>query len=143
MEQVATLISASCTTGWGDLKHGELWLTDGGFLRATLGWTETLRRQRAREEVGDPLGPTVSGLVTRTFAPEELAEVVSGDARNLWIPRERLVGARLHRGVLNTRLRLDLDRGERQKLLWLNADPAHESAAQALAEWLGDAFVED
>ncbi len=45
--------------------------------------------------------------------------------------------------MLTTRLQLDLDGGDRQKLLWLNADPAYESAALALSEWLGDAFVED
>lgn len=143
MPHVATLISASCTTGWRDLKHGELWLLPTGLLRATLGWKETLDRQQAREETGDRLGPTVSGLTTRAFAPDDLTAVIAADSRNVWIPRERLVAARLHMGRLNTRLLLELDDGTHSKLLWLNADPAFEIVGSVLGEWLGDGFVED
>lgn len=36
------LISISCTTGWLDWVHGELWLAGDGILRRRRGWLKTI-----------------------------------------------------------------------------------------------------
>src|SRR3984893_9691580 len=40
----AILLTTSCTTGWADWVHGELWLCPDGLLRLSLGLATTITK---------------------------------------------------------------------------------------------------
>ena len=61
-----TLISRSCTTGWLDWAHGELWVCDDGLLRKSLGLVETVLHLRGGYGVRQ-------GSVHRLITPDEIA----------------------------------------------------------------------
>jgi hypothetical protein len=115
------LVTASCTTGWLDWIHRELWLCDDGLLLVRLDLAAT----RAHGT-----GPTVTAPLPRRSVPdEELA------AERTWIPAGEIVGASGRRGRTTDRLGLDLRDGTTRKLLWLKADRADLPLLAALEGW--------
>ena len=118
------LVSASCTTGWLDWIHGELWLCPDGLLRRSLGPWATVKHGR---------GPTIDPAhrPTRTFATAEIEGVVAADRRNRWIPWTAASTATLTLGSW-TSLRLQLHSGDRATFLWLTADRGVEMVQRAL-----------
>ncbi len=126
-KSVGTLITASCTTGWLDWIHGELWLLPNGLLRVSSGLGATIAHANQRTV------PEES--VTREFGPGEVDHLQRQHETNLWIQADAIVSASLFNGPLSGRLSLKLNDGRRVKLLWLRADCASEPLRHALASW--------
>jgi hypothetical protein len=120
------LVTASCTTGWFDWIHHELWLCDDGLLLVRLDLTTTRAHGR---------GPTVMApLPRRAVSDEEVAEAADG-GRPSWIPNSEIVAASGRRGRMTDRLSLGLRGGSARKLLWLKDDRADIPLAAALEAW--------
>ena len=134
------LISASCTTGWLDWVHGELWLCDEGLLRMSLGFFDTLEHG-VRQGLRSTVGPE---RATRIFDYAQVRSIAMADKRNRWIPWDEIGHATLKRGVIDHSLHLDLvdpsPRIGRSKFLWLKSDGGFEIVEAALADRLGDRF---
>ena len=128
-----TLITASCTTGWFDWIHGELWLCPDGLLRRSLGLSATLghRRDRTVDPVDRP---------TRTFTLTEIGQVVSADRRNRWLPWSAFSRATLKRGVIDHSLHMELGQPRREKFLWLRMDGGYDLLEMALGQALPGRF---
>jgi hypothetical protein len=62
---------------------------------------------------------------------------VADDPKNRWIPFDEIEAGRLHRGLIISRLAVQLRDGRRVKLLWLKPDPAFETLQAVLAKRLG------
>ncbi|MFI7071593.1 hypothetical protein [Micromonospora sediminicola] len=135
MEHTARLITRSCTTGWADWIHGELWLLPHLLVRRRLSLRETRAHANGRT-VPHPL-PAVPASTL------DLAAVAAAHPSNKVLALDDVIGARLHRGVLSDRLALTMRDGGRHKLLWLRVDPAYEVLGPALAESLGDRLRRD
>jgi hypothetical protein len=121
------LVTASCTTGWFDWIHRELWLCDDGLLLVRL----DLKATRAHEK-----GPTVSAtLRRRPVLDEELIEAKAAGKQLSWIPAGEIVAASGRRGRMVDRLSLELRDGTARKLLWLKADRADVPLLAALDAW--------
>jgi hypothetical protein len=121
------LVTASCTTGWFDWIHRELWLCDDGLLLVRL----DLKATRAHEK-----GPTVAAtLRRRPIRDDELAEADAAGKQLTWIPAGDIAAARGRRGRMTDRLTLDLRDGTRRKLLWMSADRADGPLVTALRDW--------
>lgn len=125
----AVLISASCTTGWFDWVHGELWLCPEGLLRRSLGLGATIRHF---------VGPTVDehNPVRRSFTTAEIGAIISANPRNRWIPWSEVHFARIKQSPMDTSLHLELADGRREKFLWLAADGGRDRLSDAFARVL-------
>jgi hypothetical protein len=124
---MGTLLTASCTTGWLDWIHGELWLLPNGLLRTRSGLGATIGHANRRTLPDEP--------VRREFSPGEIDRLQRQHKTNLWIPRESILSASIFNGPLSGRLALKLNDGRRLKLLWLRADRASEPLRHALTSW--------
>ncbi|WCB97054.1 hypothetical protein DSM104299_05825 [Baekduia alba] len=121
------LATASCTTGWFDWIHRELWLCDDGLLLVRL----DLGATRAHGK-----GPSVPGtLRRRPVRDEELTGADAAGKQLSWIPAGEIVAARGRRGRMADRLTLDLRDGTARKLLWLSVDRADVPLLAALNAW--------
>jgi hypothetical protein len=125
--QRGQLIAASCTTGWTDWIHGELWLFPNGILRARTGLATTVAHGSSVTLAGD--------LPTRDFSDEEIENVVRAHRTNHWIPASDIVFASMRRGPLSSRLTVRLASGEQVKLLWLKREPARDELLCAFTSW--------
>ena len=123
----ARLVSASCTTGWLDWIHGELWLLPDGLLRVRSSLGATIAHANQQTVPDD--------LREREFGAGEIEELQRKHQTNLWIPAHEIVAASMRNGPLTTRLSLTLAGGRRVKLLWLRVDPAAVPLKRALASW--------
>jgi hypothetical protein len=124
---VGKLICASCTTGWLDWIHGDLWLLPDGLLRVRGGLGATIGHANQRtvpEDIGE-----------RQFGAGEVERLQREHKTNLWIPANEIVSAGIRNGPLSGRLALTLTGGRRVKLMWLRADGASEPLKHALASW--------
>ena len=129
-----TLATASCTTGWTDWIHGELWVCPDGLFRRSLGLRATMAHGS---------GPTVDPIArsTRQFSASEIAQATSR-RRNYWVPWDSVARAELRHGFMTDSLHLQLKDGRRRKFLWLAVDQAHLILAAALAASIGTRFVQ-
>ena len=134
---VCTLITASCTTGWLDQIHAELWFCADGLLRRSVGLLGTIRHGDMRG-----LKPTVDpeNRPVKTFDLEEIRSIVASSRRNHWIAWEDIASASLKRGVLDHTLRLELRDGSSMKLMWLRMDGGFDDLREALSQNLGSRF---
>jgi hypothetical protein len=123
----ARLLTASCTTGWLDWIHGELWLLPDGLLRVRSSLGATIAHANQRTVPNDPS--------EREFGAGEIEELEHEHQTNLWIPAHEIVAASIRTGLLSSRLSLRLAGGRRAKLLWLRVDPAAVPLKRALASW--------
>jgi hypothetical protein len=127
---VAECVTRSCTTGWLDWTHGELWLTSTGLIRRRL----SLQATRAHG-----LGPTVAEPLERAdVAAFDLDGLLAQHPTNKVIAFSDIAHARLVRGLTTHGLRLRTLDGRRHKLLWLARDPAYRILSKALATTLGE-----
>lgn len=121
------LLTASCTTGWRDWIHSELWLFPDGLLRVRSGLLQTIAHLNE---------PTVSDEPEeQSFDLCELERLRRAYHTNLWIPANEIASAEIRKGPRSCRLSLTLVGGRRIKFLWLRADPAAAPLTQALASW--------
>ncbi|MFC4068852.1 hypothetical protein [Actinoplanes subglobosus] len=135
MTETAQLISRSCTTGWADWIHGELWLLPRHLVRRRLSLRATLANKNERTV------PMVLLEVPASSLSQQ--DIVSAHPTNKVLPLDEVVEARLHRGILSDRLALTMRDGSRHKLLWLRIDPAHEILGSALGHSLGSLLQRD
>ena len=133
-----TLVSASCTTGWTDWVHGELWLCPGGLLRRSLGLAHTIWRG-FRHGAAPTVTPSVRS--TRSFTPAEIQAISRANKRNRWVPWEAIAAAEAKRGPLTDFLHLNLHDGQRLKFLWLRVDQAMDPITEVVGRYLGRRFV--
>ncbi|MBV1853658.1 hypothetical protein [Catellatospora tritici] len=130
MTDLAECISRSCTTGWLDWIHGELWLSPTGLLRRRL----TLAQTRA-----NGLGPTVTAPLPRAdLGGATWQRIVAEHRTNKAIAFAEIAQARLVTGITTDALRLRQHSGVEHRLLWLKADPAYEILSRFLPEVLGE-----
>lgn len=126
----ARLLTKSCTTGWLDWIHGELWLLPDGLLRIRSGFMTTLMNGNG----------TGSGLTAQdpyrpiTYDPET---VLTAHPTNKLIPFAGMATARLHGGVATSGLEVAMTDGTRHKLLWASLDPARRVLRERLLPLLG------
>ncbi|GCE14554.1 hypothetical protein [Tengunoibacter tsumagoiensis] len=132
---VATLLTASATTGWLDWIHGELWLFPHGLLRIPLDFTTTYLHGA---------GPTVNRMrrPQRSFDHTVLQTLLTSP-KNVWVPRESIQKAYLHHGITCDRLRLVVGDHYSVKFLWFPWDGARQLLQPTLAEWLGSGLIID
>jgi hypothetical protein len=126
---VAECVTRSCTTGWLDWIHGELWLTSTGLIRRRL----SLQASRA-----NGLGPTVAEPLERAdIAAFDLDRLLAEHPTNKVVAFSDVAYARLVRGFTTHGLRLRMLDGRRHKLLWLARDPAYQILSKTLDVTLG------
>ena len=130
----AVLISASCTTGWFDWIHGELWLCPEGLLRRSLGLGATIRHF---------MGPTVDedNPARRSFTSAEIEAIIAANPRNRWIPWSDVRFARIKQSPMDMSLHLELADGRRSKFLWLAADGGEGLLSDAFGQLLPGKWV--
>jgi hypothetical protein len=136
---VCTLISASCTTGWLDWIHGELWLCPKGLLRRSLGLSVTTEHALPILSGDGTIGPDQRPV--RTFTELEVVSIGAAHRRNSWISWRDLASATLKRGIIDHSLHLRLRDGRRAKFLWLKSDGGYDLLKDRLASELGDRLV--
>lgn len=132
---IATLLTASATTGWLDWIHGELWVLPHGLLRIPLTLATTSLHG---------MGPTVDTQQRpqRSF-DQATFQTLSTSPKNVWVPRESLQQAYLHHGIMTDRLRLALADRRSIKFLWFPHDGARHLLQTTLTEWLGSNLILD
>ena len=124
---VATLLTASATTGWFDWIHG--------LLRIALDLEITL---------GHWVGPTVNRQQRpRCSFDHTTLQTLLTSQKNVWIPRESIQKAYLHHGIITDRLRLIVGDNRPVKFLWFPWDEARQLLQSTLAEWLGSELIVD
>ncbi|MEV0675444.1 hypothetical protein AB0I60_02860 [Actinosynnema sp. NPDC050436] len=114
MNRRPVLVSRSCTTGWTDWVHGELWLSHGGLVRRRIGLWQTLL---------NGFGPTVEHPLPERDLD---VDVVRDEHRtNLVLGWAEVRSADLRRGLVTSRLRLTTRDGTVHHLLFFRVDPAY------------------
>jgi hypothetical protein len=114
----ATLITTSCTTGWLDWIHGELWLCPDGLLRRSLGLRETVKHAlvSSKKQTFDR-----DNRPTHAFTSDEIEQALGSGPTNRWITWPEIERATLKIGIIDHSLHLQLSSGGRAKFLWLRA----------------------
>src|SRR6202035_1975320 len=91
----AWLAAASCTTGWLDWMHRNLWVASDGLARVPLGWLTTLFHGTRNIDPAKHrhVGISTSDLLSLRQSPS-----------TLWIAADQIGQGSLHRGLANDRL---------------------------------------
>jgi hypothetical protein len=130
VSDVAFCVSKSCTTGWFDWVHGELWTSPACLIRRRLGWIRTLSHG---------LGPTVSQPAPESpLSSFDLPALLAEHPTNKVAYFDAVAGASLTKGITSDALRLTMNDGTQHKFLWLRADPAYELLSNSLRITLGE-----
>lgn len=124
------LASASCTTGWLDWIHGELWVCPDGLLRRSLGLVKTMEHGSAATV--DPR----SRPQRRITAAEKYVQSNAGGT-NRWVGWDWIDSAEVRRGLLTDSFHYRLKNGSRGKLLWFRTDDAKDLIEHAARSNLG------
>jgi len=138
-EQPAILLTTSCTTGWADWVHGELWLCPDGLFRISLGLAATIAKSsgvgaaRSYEDFARKSSP-------RYFEQNEIRDLLSRNRTNIWVPWDRIREAALRHGFTADRLRMTLIDGRSVKFLWLPNRRVVETLRGRLLELIGPAL---
>jgi hypothetical protein len=123
--QPAQLLSETCTTGWLDWIHGELWLLPDTLVRirsgliASLGHSRVTARSPYRHIAYDPTAIRTAHRTNKVIVLADIAE------------------ARLHGGVTTSGMTVRMADGTRHKLLWLSSEPARRLLKDRLLPVLG------
>lgn len=132
----ATLMATTCTTGWFDWVHGELWLCPTGLFRRSLGLFETIKRSMAGHAPAiDP-----RNRPTRVFSSGEIQRAVERGRTNRWVTWPDVKRATLKRGIIDHSLHLELANGKLTKFLWLQSDGGFDLLEAELARVLPGRF---
>jgi hypothetical protein len=124
----ARLVAASCTTGWLDWIHGELWLLPEGLLRIRSGFMDT---------VANSFGSGLTAQDPYRFVAHDPETVLAAHPTNRLIPFAEMARARLHGGVTTSGLEVTMTDGTRHKLLWMSSEPARRLLRERLLPLLG------
>lgn len=118
------LISGSCTTGWFDWIHGELWLSSDRLIRRRLGFWRTL---------GHGLWRTVrSPAPVYAITAEQVLAIQREHRTNVVVSWSEVVEADMRRGVLADCLALRMNDGTRHRFYWLAWDGAFGQLAPVI-----------
>jgi hypothetical protein len=134
--QPAILLTTSCTTGWADWVHGELWLCPDGLLRLSLGLAATIDKSLG-------VGPAVAferaarRSSPRHFDEDDIRELLSRKRRNVWVPWNQVREAALRKGFITSRLAMTLIDGRSVKFLWLPDRRVFETLRESLMRRIG------
>jgi hypothetical protein len=137
--QAAILLTTSCTTGWADWVHGELWWCPNGLLRLSLGLPTTIGKSLG---IGSALAYDRSARESarRYFGQQEIDTLVGRKRRNMWVPWGQIRETALRRGFITSRLRMTLFDGRTVKFLWLPDHRTFDTLRDGLAARLGPNF---
>lgn len=128
-EHTGILLSLSATTGWLDWMHGELWQYPDGLLRIPRGWLKTF--------LSNAMFFSARKAPPRTIDSAKFAHLIA-DRRNLWIPFDAVISARLYHTFGADGLRVELAKGQRAVLLWLPRPNVYAYLCQLLSAELGN-----
>jgi hypothetical protein len=134
LPQTWVLLSSRCTRGWTRWGHGELWLSRSGLLWRRLGWRRTVLQSASQ-------GGSARRGQRAMLDEADVSRLAESHPGNVWVRQEDIVRARLWRGIVQGRLRLQLANGRRIKLLFAVQDRADVPLRQALRGWLGDGLA--
>ncbi|MEV7526745.1 hypothetical protein [Streptomyces sp. NPDC091371] len=126
--QHAHLLATSCTTGWLDWIHGELWLLPDSLVRIRGGFVDT---------VVNSISPSAREHTATTVIGYDPTTVLEGHHTNKVIPFDSIAHASLHRGLTTSGLAVTMTDGTRHKLLWLSSEPARRVLTDRLLPVLG------
>ncbi len=135
----AILLTTSCTTGWLDWVHGELWSCPNGLPRLSLRLPTTIRKSLgsgaalAYDSDARESGP-------RYFDQAEIDALVARKKRTVWVPWVQIREAALRQGLMTSRLRMNLLDGRTVKFLWLPDHRTLDSLRDRLRTRLGPNF---
>lgn len=119
----------------GYWEHGNLWLAPNGLARIPLGWWVSF--VHAFQGV-DP------ALRRREFiSQDQLERAIEESPRTLWLAARDMQTARLHSGILNDRVRVQMLNGTWHKLLWVRNRAATQRLDEALRGWLDEHLIHD
>lgn len=140
-----SLLADSCTTGWLNWGHGELWLTPSQLVR--IGRREFTLRSAARggamggaAVAAGGLGLLAARTAGRKFAsarpkPGATREVEKrtweGEPNALILDRNQVTALSYRQGVSSARLLVRMTDGREHKLLWSPNSHAENLLAQA------------
>ena len=124
----ARLLTSTCTTGWLDWIHGELWLLPEGLLRIRSGFMAT---------VANSYGSGLPPKDPYRLIAHDPETVLAAHPTNKLIPFAGMAAARLHGGVTTSGLEVVMTDGTRHKLLWATWDPARRLLRERLLPLLG------
>ncbi|MFE2155778.1 hypothetical protein ACFXAO_37735 [Streptomyces lavendulae] len=130
--QYAQLLAASCTTGWLDWFHGELWLLPDSLVRVRGGFVDT---------VVNSVGPGIREHTATSVIGYDPVAVLGGHRTNKVIPFDGIAHARLHPDLTTAGLAVTMTDGTRHKLLWLSSEPARRVLADRLLPVLGSRLI--
>lgn len=130
--QQAQLMARTCTTGWLDWIHGELWLTPTCLLRVRSGLMDSVVNSFGSGLPARDQGRTVG------YDPDR---VLTGHRTNKLIPFPDIARARLRGGITTSSLTVDMRDGTRHKLLWKSSDPARRLLTDRLLPILGARLI--
>lgn len=122
------LVARTCTTGWRDWVHGNLWVMPGCLLRMRSGWLETLANSYGSGTSARKSGHSVG------YDPDA---VLAAHRTNKIIPFRDIAAAELRRGLTTSSLTVRMADGTLHKLHWRSSDPAHRLLADRLLPILG------
>ncbi|MET8036994.1 hypothetical protein [Streptomyces sp. NPDC005345] len=125
----ARLLARTCTTGWLDWIHGELWLLPDALIRVRSGLMDSVANSAS--------GSGVSAKDPYEVIPFDTESVRSAHRTNKVIPLAELSEARLHRGLSTSGMTATMRDGTRHKLLWLSTEPAGRLLRDRLLPVLG------
>ncbi|MEC5198308.1 hypothetical protein RCH21_000516 [Arthrobacter sp. PL16] len=147
-----SLLSDSCTTGWMNWGHGELWLTPDHLVRIgrrglTLRSAALGGAMGGAMVAGGILAPKAVEAADRKFGENRLKPGASMDVdadqwerqiaahpqRTLMLPLKHIANVDLRLGLSTSRLNVAMTDGKRHKLLWM----FNEHAAPLLAGKFG------
>ncbi len=128
--ELCVLISTSCTTGWFDWVHGDLWMCPAGVLRQSRGLTATMAKYRRWWE--PRLHPR------ERQRREEIA--VSGPAPT-WVPWTEVRRLTLKVGIIDHSIHIQRTDNRRVKFLWLVGDGDFELLETVLRAAIGDRLI--
>ncbi|MFE8988612.1 hypothetical protein ACFYMI_12310 [Streptomyces collinus] len=125
----AQLIARTCTTGWLDWIHGELWLLPDHLVRIRGGVPATMT-------VG-LLGPELAPPDTFRTLAHDPGTIRSAHRTNKVLPLSEIANARIHGGLTTSGMTLSMTDGTRHKLLWMSMEPARGLLRDRLVPLLG------
>ncbi|WP_190049865.1 hypothetical protein [Streptomyces lomondensis] len=127
--QPAQLLATTCTTGWLDWIHGELWLLPGHLVRIRGGLLATM--------VTGFSGPDLAAPDTHRALAYDPDAIRSAHRTNKVLPLAEIAHARLHGGLTTSGMTLTMADGTRHKLLWMSTEPARRVLRDRLPPLLG------
>jgi hypothetical protein len=130
-------LTASCTTGWTEWIHGDLWLLPhDGLLRLPSGLART---------IAHTFWPTVDPAmpITKCLSVDEARQAVVGHSKAIWIPRQEILEASLRSGIVTDRLRICRTDGTTVTLFWSRHDKAKDPLWLVLERWIGSGLTDN